>query len=196
MTDANKRICLGAFAGAHGVRGDALVKTFTQTPENIAAYGTVESEDGKQHFTLTFLRAGKPGFAIVRAKEINNREEAMALKGVRLYVERNALPPPEDDEFYLEDLVGLEVIDEAGVTTGLVSAVHDFGAGDLIEIKNIPGIKGGRLLEFTRENFPSVTIGENRMTVRRAALDELDDSTKSAEPSIENGNDHNDARND
>ena len=87
---ANKKTCLGAFAGAHGVRGEAKIKTFTAEAENIAAYGPVTSEDGKRRFTLTVVKTLKDGFVLARAPEIASREDAEALKGVRLYVDRSA----------------------------------------------------------------------------------------------------------
>ena len=167
------RICLGAFAGAHGVRGEALVKVFTQAPENIAAYGPVTSEDGARRFTLSFVRAAKAGFAIVRAPEIKSREEAIALKGVRLYVERAALPEPEEDEFYLDDLVGMALTDEAGARIGEVRAVHNFGAGDLIEFART-GVNGIGVLAFTRANFPKIDLAARKMTAAADALAALD----------------------
>lgn len=172
MSDKPQRACLGAFAGAHGVRGDALVKTFTEAAKNIAAYGPVESEDGKRRFTLTFLRETKPGLALVRAPEIKSRDAAAALKGERLYVARAALPATDSDEFYLDDLVGLEAFDETGAPAGRIAAVHNFGAGDLLELKDIPGVKGMRMIAFTRETTPTVDLDAGRVTILRAALDD------------------------
>ena len=103
-----KRVCLGAFAGAFGVKGDVKVKAFTETPENIAAYGPVETEDGARRFTLEIVRSVKPGLLLVRAPEIESREDAESMKGVRFYVDRDCLPAPGEDEFYIEDLVGLK----------------------------------------------------------------------------------------
>lgn len=174
MSNADPRICLGAFAGAHGVRGDAVIKTFTEAPENIDHYGTVESEDGSRRFTLTFVRAGKPGFAIVRVHEIASREEAAALKGERIYVERSALPPPEDDEFYLDDLIGLEARNEASEPVGQICAVHNFGAGDLLELENIPGVKGTRMIPFSKMTVPEIDLLAGTLTISKAALDTSD----------------------
>lgn len=177
----SRRVCLGAFAGAHGVKGDALVKTFTGKTENIAAYGPVETEEGSQRFTLAFLRETKPGLAVVRAPEIKTREAAMALKGVRLFVDRAQLPPPEDDDYYFDDLVGLAAEDEIGAPAGRVSAVYDFGAGDLLELAEIPDVKGVRLISFTKTAVPVVDIKAGRIVVARAALSEVDGS-ESGEP--------------
>ncbi len=173
MTEA-KRVCLGAFAGAHGVKGEVKVKTFTETPENIAAYGTVETEDGARRFTLTVVRIIGPDIALVRAPEIKSREDAESLKGARLYIDRRELPAPEEDEFYLDDLVGLKAVDETGAPLGAVSAVYNFGAGDVVELKAIPGMQGVRLIAFTKADFPEVDIAAGTITIRRGALDEED----------------------
>lgn len=165
------RICLGAFAGAHGVKGDAKLKTFTEAPESIAAYGPVETEDGARSFTLTFIRELKPSLALVRAPEIKSREDAESMKGVRLYVARDKLPAPDDDEFYLDDLIGLQVIDETGAAMGYVGAIYDFGAGDLIEIKDIPEVNSVRLVQFTREAVPEINLTEGKITINRDAID-------------------------
>ena len=153
-----ERVCLGAIAGAHGVRGDFRVKYFTEGPENIAAYGPVETEDASRTFTLKFIRTAKGDFAVFRAPEVKSREDAEALKGTRLYIDRAALPKLGEDEYYLDDLVGLKVITENGDACGEVNAVYNFGAGDLIEIKNIPGRKGLHLIAFTRQNARTVNI--------------------------------------
>lgn len=164
-----RRVCLGAFAGAHGVTGEAKVKTFTEAPAGIAAYGPVTSEDGKRSFRLKFVRALKPDLALVTAPEIASREDAAALAGTRLYVARAKLPPTGEDEFYLEDLVGLAAFDEAGTELGRVVAVHNFGAGDLIEVKG-----SGRTLfvPFTHEAAPETDLAKGRIVIARAALDE------------------------
>lgn len=171
MSKSAQRVCLGAFAGAHGVRGDLRVKTFTQTPDAAAAYGPVATEDGAQAFNLTFLRLVKGDIAIFRAKEITSRDAAEALKGKRFYVDRSALPAPQEDEFYITDLVGLAAIDEAGEPIGEISAVHNFGAGDLIELRGAPGVKGVLLIAFTKENAPHIDLKAGRITLRKSLLD-------------------------
>ncbi len=167
----NKRICLGAFAGAHGVKGDAKLKTFTQTPEAIAAYGPVESEDGARRFSLAIVKVLKDGFVLARAPEIASREDAESLKGIRVYVPRAVLPAPDEDEYYLEDLVGLAARDEDGAPLGVIKAVYNFGADDLLELAEIPGVKGVWLIAFTRENIPAIDLKDGSITVRRASVD-------------------------
>lgn len=175
MNAAETRICLGVFAGAHGVKGDARIKTFTAAPASIADYGPVTSEDGARRFTLKLIRNLNDGFVLVRAPEIASREDAQALKGVKLFVDRAALPAPAEDEFYLDDLTGLSAFDETGAPMGVVKAVYNFGAGDLLELANIPGVKGLRLVPFTKQAVPSVNVTDGRVTiVREAALPEDD----------------------
>jgi len=166
------RICLGVFAGAHGVKGEAKIKTFTESERNIAYYGPVEGENGERRFTLKFLRVLKPGLALVTAPEIESREDAMSLKGTRLYVDRDKLPEPEDDAFYFEDLVGLAAVDDEGSALGRIVAVHDFGAGPVIEISDT----GGKsvLAPFTRAVAPVVDVAGGRITISAAALVEID----------------------
>ncbi|GJL94151.1 MAG: ribosome maturation factor RimM [Hyphococcus sp.] len=175
MTKDDDRVCLGAFAGAHGVKGDAKVKTFTEAPENIAAYGPVYSEDGKQRFTLKLIKTLKGDLVLVRAPEIKSREEAENLKGARLYVSRDQLPTPDEEEFYLSDLVGLNAINENGDAFGIVNAVYNFGAGDLLELKNIPNVKGVQLIAFTKENVPEISLANRTITVMQSIIDESDD---------------------
>lgn len=171
-TDGKNRACLGAVTGAHGVKGDIRIKTFTDLPENVAAYGPVESEDGQQRFTIKVIRIQAGGVVIASAPEITDRDAAQALKGSRLYVDRSVLPAADEDEFYLDDLVGLNVVDETGAPFGKVSAVYNFGAGDLLELKDIPGLKGVRLIPFTKEAVPSVDIAAKCIEVMRTTLDE------------------------
>ena len=166
------RICLGAFAGAHGVKGAAKVKTFTQSERGIADYGPVSSEDGARRFTLTFIRVLKPGLALVSAPEIANREDAAALAGERFYVERAALPLANADEFYIEDLVGLDAICADGAPLGRVIAVHNFGGGDILEISAAANARS-LMIPFTLAAIPSVNISEGILSVAAAALEEL-----------------------
>lgn len=154
------RVCLGAFAGAYGVKGATKVRSFTEREEGVAAYGPVESEDGKRRFTLSIIRALKPGLVVAAAPEIESREDAAALAGVRFYVLRSALPPAGDcDDFYMEDLVGLKVVSGAGADLGRIAGVHNFGAGDILEIAGRPGAAGSIFAPFTKAFFPAVDLG-------------------------------------
>jgi len=173
--DSDIRLCVGAFAGAHGIKGAALIKTFTQEPENISAYGSVTTEDGARSFTFTFIRIAKPGFVIVSAPELENREDTISLKGQRLYVDRSQLPSPAEDEFYHQDLIGLDAIDETGAPLGFIKAVYNFGADDLLELDHIPGLDGVRVIPFTKSSVPKIDIAAGTVTVLRNAIS-IDDT--------------------
>lgn len=158
---AETRVCVAAVAGAFGVRGEARVKSFTAEPEAFAGYAPLESEDGARRFErVRILRPIKGGFS-ARLSGVETREDAEALKGVRLYAPRERLPSLPDDEFYHADLVGLPVFDAGGARLGTVRAVQDFGAGDFLEV-TAPGAKP-LLLPFTRAAVPTVDLGSGRI---------------------------------
>jgi len=157
----SERICVGAIAGAFGVKGEVRLKSFTSTPEDIADYAPLETEDGAMEFDVTVERVINNGLA-ARLTGIKTKEQADALKGVRLFVPRDRLPALPDDEFYHADLLGLPVFDTGGTQIGHVKAVHDHGAGDLLEIHG-PGLKSTVLLPFTREAVPTVDLVAGRI---------------------------------
>ncbi|MEM6415023.1 MAG: ribosome maturation factor RimM [Pseudomonadota bacterium] len=162
------RICVGILGAPHGVKGDIRIKTFTETPEDVAAYGPVHTEDGKRTLTLQIVRALKGEMILAHAPEILHREDAASLTNSKIYVERSVLPSPEDDdEFYIHDLIGLNCVLENGEPAGKIAAVHDFGAGDLLEIKGAPHAanKGGVLVRFTKETVPFVDINQEQIVL-------------------------------
>ncbi len=162
---SDKRVCLGAIAGAHGLRGDVRIKTFTAEPLDISAYGPLQTEDGAQSFMVMTVKPGKGDTVIARLQGLVERDRAEALKGERLYVNRKALPPPDDDEFYYEDIIGLNAVHIDGRSLGRVRAVFNHGAGDLLELVDIPGVKGARLIPFTRDCVPAVDISSGRVEI-------------------------------
>ena len=153
------RICVGAIAGAFGVHGEARIKSFGAEPEAIADYAPLTAEDGRS-FDLKITRAIKDGFA-VRLSGVATREQAEALRGTRLYAPRERLPALPDDEFYHADLIGLTVVDTGGAELGRVRAVHDFGAGDVLEVL---GSKE-HMIPFTRAAVPTVDLTSGRIVV-------------------------------
>lgn len=155
-------VCLGAVTGSYGVRGEARVKSFCAEPSAIGDYGPLTDDDGRQ-YRLTVTRPVKGGYA-VRLSGVADKEAADALRGQRLWVPRAALPETDADEFYHSDLIGLAVLDTGGATLGTVAAVHDHGAGDLLEIRG-PGLKGSALIPFTRAAVPTVDIRAGRVVV-------------------------------
>ena len=160
-------IQVGRLAGAFGVRGEIRINAFTEDPLALLAYRDLKREDGSPALTLTGGRAAKGGI-VARAREIETREQAEALKGLKLYIARDTLPEPEDDEFYFADLIGLEVRDPAGVVIGRVKAAQDFGAGDLLEIQPADG-SATWWLPFTLAAVPDVNIAEGWLTAVKLA---------------------------
>jgi 16S rRNA processing protein RimM len=150
-------------AGAFGVRGDLRLTTYTEDPLAVAGYRLVR-KDGSAGLTLSQARPTKGGI-VCRAKEVATREEAEALRGLQLFVDRADLPPPEEDEFYLADLIGLSVETPAGEPLGKVKTIQDFGAGDLLEIQPPGGASWW--LPFTREAVPEVRIADGKVIAVR-----------------------------
>ena len=165
MADAGKLILVGRVAGAFGVKGEVRLSAYTAEPQALLAYRDLVREDGSPGLTLLSGRVQK-GDLVARAKEIATKEEADALRGLLLHVPREALPAPEEDEYYLTDLIGMAAVTPEGQTIGRIKAVPDFGAGDLLEID--PG-RGAATwyLPFTRECAPVVDIAGGKVTVVR-----------------------------
>jgi len=159
--NTDQRVCLGVVVGAHGVRGSVRIKPFTEAPTAVGAYGPVTDESGTHSYTLTVHGTHK-GTVLAGVAGVRERDAALALKGTRLYVARGVLPEPAaDDTFYHADLIGLPVDDVAGEPLGTVTAVHDHGAGDILEIAAPDGT--ARLLPFTRDSVPTVDIANGRI---------------------------------
>jgi 16S rRNA processing protein RimM len=158
-----KLLLVARVAGAFGVRGDLRLTTFTEDPMAVAGYGLLR-KDGSPGLTLSQVRPAKGG-VLCRAKEVATREEAEALRGLQLFVDRADLPPPEEDEFYLADLIGLAVETPDGEALGTVKTVQDFGAGDLLEIQ--PPGAASWWLPFTRDAVPEVRIADGKVIAVR-----------------------------
>ena len=154
-------ICIGAIAGSYGVRGEVRLKSFCADPGDIASYGPLRTEDGSRSFEVTLGVQVKNGFA-ARLSGIRTKEEADALKGVRLHVDRDRLPDPEEDEFYHVDLIGLQVVDTGGQPIGTVKGVIEQGSGELLEIA-LSGHADAALLPFTRAMVPTVDLASGRI---------------------------------
>ena len=157
----SERICIGAIAGAFGVAGEVRLKSFCSTPEDIASYGPLSTEDGSRSFKITLTRPVAGGLG-ARINGVATKDQADALRGTSLYVAREKLPSLPDDEFYHADLVGIEVRDPGGGLIGKVAGVHNHGAGDILEITRI-GHKSALLLPFTMVNVPTVDITAGRL---------------------------------
>jgi 16S rRNA processing protein RimM len=152
------RVCMGVVGAPHGVRGAVRIKSFTDEPDAIADYGALEDERGERKFTLRVTGAAKgDGMVIAMLSGVADRDQAEAIKGLRLYAPRAVLPATEEDEFYHADLVGLAAMLDDGTRLGTIIAVHDFGAGDMIEIA--PSVGQPVLVPFTRAAVPVVDVG-------------------------------------
>ena len=166
MSDA-KLILVGQVAGGFGVRGEVRVTAFTADPLALKTYGPLLRADGSVGLTLTTARAAK-GAVIGRAKEIETKEQADALRGLKLFVPRERFPEPDEDEVYVTDLIGLEARDPDGRVLGRIKAVQNFGASDMLEITPA---EGGQTwyLPFTLEATPELHIADGWILAVRPA---------------------------
>lgn len=158
-------IMVGRVAGAFGVKGEVRITSFTAEPLALVDYKTLLREDGSPALTLTGGRVAKGG-VVARTAEVTTREAAEALRGLKLYIPRAVLPEPDKDEFYIADLVGMEVRSLEGDVLGQVRSVRDFGAGDLLEVA--PAAGESWWLPFTREAVPEVRMADGFLVAVRA----------------------------
>jgi len=153
---SDAKICLGAIAGAHGVKGEVKIKTFTQQPQDIASYGPLQNEEGDKTFSIVRFRSDKIG-VVATIGGLKDRDDAQSLKGTRLYIKREALPKAEEETWYHADLIGLKVRDKDDTEYGVVIGVYDFGAGDMVEVALNSG-EESVFIPFTRDAVPVVSI--------------------------------------
>jgi 16S rRNA processing protein RimM len=156
------RICVARIGGAHGVRGEVKLWTFTGDPLAVTRYGPLFTKDGARQFEVTRAREAK-SHLVAALKGVVSREDAERLNGVELYVARDKLPAPDDDEYYHADLIGLAAVDAANEPLGHVLAIHNFGAGDIIEIA--PASGPTMLLPFTNAVVPTVDLAGGRVVI-------------------------------
>ena len=166
------RICVARIGAAHGVRGEVKLWTFTEDPLAVKRYGPLASKDGARQFEVTHAREAK-GHLIATLKGVASRDEAERLNGVELYIARERLPATAADEYYHADLIGLAAVNGAGDPLGRVIAIHNFGAGDIIEIAPTHGTT--LLLPFTNAVVPSVDLAGGRVTIELPAGIDGDD---------------------
>jgi 16S rRNA processing protein RimM len=156
------RVLLGVVVAAHGIKGEVKVKTFTESPDGLTAYGPLTTEAGRV-LEVAALRIAKADEAVVRFAGVADRNAAEALKGQSLYVPRSVLPEAGEREFYLADLIGLRAEDPLGHPLGTVKAVHNFGAGDVLEIEFSNGKT--EFVAFTDANVPTVDLASGRVVI-------------------------------
>ena len=159
-------VCVGRIKGAFGIRGTVRLQSFCEHPEAIADYLPLFSEDGAREFRIE-IEGHTAGGLSARIDGVDTREQACALSGTKLFAERSRFPELEDDEYYAADLVGLAAFGAAGKQLGTVKAIHNHGAGDILEIA---GGDDTYLLAFTSEAVPNVAISESRIVVDENAL--------------------------
>lgn len=161
MSRSAEPVCLGVVIGAHGVKGEVRIKSFTERPEDVAAYGPLGGGPDGARLKILRARPLKGGVVVAAIEGVGDRDRAEALKGVALTAPREALPELEAESYYHADLVGLAVEDGAGAALGRVKAVHNFGGGDLLEIARPDGKTA--MLPFTRTVAPTVDLAAGRI---------------------------------
>ena len=159
----SRRILVGRFGAPHGIRGEVRLQSFTQEPKAIAGYSPLAASDGRA-FTLVSVRLVKDNMLVARVAGISDRTAAEGLTGLELTVDRAALPPPDADEFYIADLVGMRAVDSAGEAIGTIIGVPNYGGGDLVEVRPVAG--GETLLfPFTRAVVPEIDFAAGSLTI-------------------------------
>jgi 16S rRNA processing protein RimM len=156
------QICVARIGAAHGVRGQVKLWTFTEDPFAVKEYGPLSTKDGSRQFEVTHVREAKDHL-VATLKGVATRNDAERLNGIELYVSRDKLPATEDDEYYHADLIGLAAVTTADEPLGRVTAIHNFGAGDIIEIAPPQG--STLLLPFTNAVVPTVDLSGGRVVI-------------------------------
>jgi 16S rRNA processing protein RimM len=155
-------VCVARIGAAHGVRGAVKLWTFTEDPLAVERYGPLLTKDGARQFELTSAREGK-GHLIAVLKGVTTREQAERLNGVELFVAREKLPATDDNEYYHADLIGLAAVTTTDEPLGRVIAIHNFGAGDILEIAPPQGATV--LLPFSNAVVPTVDLAGGRVVI-------------------------------
>jgi 16S rRNA processing protein RimM len=156
------RVCVGIVTGPHGIKGAVRIKSFTADPEDVASYGPLADGTGHRQFELTLLGTAK-GVVLAAVSGVADRNAAEALRGMRLYLSRSALPPPAEDEYYHADLIGLAAVLRDGTLVGRVRAIHDFGAGDVLELERAAAPP--LVVPFTRAVVPLVDFAAGQIVL-------------------------------
>ena len=157
-----EKICVARIGAAHGVRGAVKLWTFTEDPLAVKDYGALFTKDGSRQFEITSAREAKDHL-VATFKGVTTRDEAERLNGIELYISREKLPATEDDEYYHADLIGLDAVTTLNEPLGRVIAIHNFGAGDIIEIA--PPAGATMLLPFSNAVVPTVDIAGGRVVI-------------------------------
>jgi len=167
------QICVARIGAAHGVRGAVKLWTFTEDPLAVKHYGPLSTKDGARQFEVTHVREAKDHL-VAMLKGVASREDAERLNGIELYIARDKLPETDEDEYYHADLIGLAAVNAANEAIGRVIAIHNFGAGDIIEIA--PASGPTLLLPFTNAVVPTVDLANRRVVIELPQVIEGDDA--------------------
>ena len=188
MTDEparGRRVLLGEVSGAHGIRGDVIVRSYASDPRDIAAYGALETAEGKVLPTLSVVRVTDRG-VIARLAGVTDRNGAETFKGMQLWIARDRLPVAADGEYYHADLIGLDAIAPDGSAIGHVIAVENFGAGDLLEIR-LKDSKQTEYVPFTNAAVPEVDLAAGTLVVVMPEALEDEEDGEEEEEMLEEG---------
>ena len=158
------RVLLGVVAAPHGVRGLVRIKSFTEDPMSVAAYGPLSDESGTKEYRVEALSAAR-GAVLARIEGVADRTAAEAIRGLRLYVERERLPATDEREWYEADLIGLPAVGTDGRDWGKVMAFHDFGAGRTMEVSGGTASRQSVMLPFTDEAVPEVDVEGGKVVI-------------------------------
>lgn len=167
--EEDKRVCLGAIVGVHGIKGEVKVKSFTEVDTDIDTYGLVENKKGDKTYSIKVTGHSKE-LLRVKIKGVDDRNLAETLVGTEFYVNKAALPETQEDEFYHADLIGLKVIEKSSQKeVGKVEGVYNFGAGDILELK-VKATNRLEMIPFTKQYVPEVNVKEGYIIVESAIM--------------------------
>lgn len=159
------RVLVGRFGAAQGVRGEIRIKSYTADPLSVGEYGPVSDEAGTRTFVIERMRPLKDDMLVAKVKGVETRDAAQALTGEALFVAREKLPAPDEEEFYIADLIGLAAVTPEGEAIGVIKNVANYGAGDILEIAPLAGETF--FAPFTKEVAPAIDFAGRRITIVR-----------------------------
>jgi len=173
-------ICLAKIVGAHGIKGEVKLKSFTSNPKDVCAYGKLSDKSQTKTFALEFIGFSKD-FLRVKIEGVNDRNAAEALVGTELYVHRNALPKLEQDTYYHSDLIGLKVVEQSsGNEVGTVAGIYNFGAGDILEIR-FNDVSRTEMIPFTDSYVEKIDFDGGRIVLCQTSMPFLKSEDKDDE---------------
>lgn len=165
MSQKTSLVLVGRFGAAQGVRGEIRIKSYTADPLSIGGYRPLSDETGARTFEIERVRPLKEDMLVAKIKGVDDRDSAQALTGAALFIDRAKLPPPDEDEFYIADLIGIVAVSPDGAEIGRVKNVVNYGAGDILEIAPPEG--DSFLAPFTKEVAPKIDFGGGRIVIVR-----------------------------